>query len=170
MRNDILGLVSGLIRMSRQLWERSEEQELIIRIESVTDKKTAETIRDILAPEKNSYTFGAYLCELDVTLYAILMGIPINEILKVIDNRNEYNEIIYILIEKYRAKSIDLYSDKLADFAKTMKHLGAWENNNRLPREKKNGCRIRIQTRQQGCTLKYKRYELRVYNRSPLTT
>lgn len=180
MENDIVRLVRISFQMRPwQTWEKSKEEELLIQIELVTDKKTSETIRDILTPEKNSYTFDTYLRKLDTTLYAISMGIPIDEILKAIDNRIECNKSIYTLIEEYSEKPLDLHLDKLADFdkavkhsgawkfAKAMKHPGAWKNNNRLLSEKKNGGGIRIRTRQQGGTLKYKRYELRVYNRSP---
>lgn len=171
MKNDIVLLVSSSLQMP--LWEakqRVREQDLLFKIEYVTDKETSETIRDILIPEKNIYTFDTYLRQLDTVLYAILMGVPIDAILAVINN-SVADEIIYTLINEYRAESLAQHLDKLADFAKTIKQHGEWENNS-VQREghmhkNTNGGSKRIQTRQQGCTLKYKRYELRIYSRLP---
>lgn len=171
MKNDIVLLVSSSLQMP--LWEakqRVREQGLLLKIEYVTDKETSETIRDILIPEKNIYTFDTYLRKLDAVLYAILMGIPIDAILAVINN-SVADEIIYTLINEYRAESLAQHLDKLVDFAKTIKQHGDWENNS-VQREghmhkNTNGGSKRIQTRQQGCTLKYKRYELRIYSRLP---
>lgn len=62
-------------------------------------------------------------------------------------------------------------SKSLDDFAKSMEDLmvEVKDNKNALrdmyAPKRKNKDRIRIQTRQQGGTIKYKRYELRIYSR-----
>lgn len=152
-------------------WEaiqRVREQDLLIQIEYVTDKEMSETIRDICMREENGYVFNQYLRKLDAVLEAILMGIPIDNILKVINNRIK-GKTIYTLMEEYRVKSLNQCLDALADFVKITERIEVGENN-RLLREKykykkKSGGRITIRTRQQGCALKYKRYELRIYGR-----
>lgn len=65
-------------------------------------------------------------------------------------------------------------SESLDDFAKSIKNIKSLgveiqKNNSALiemyTHERKNRARTKILTRQQGCTLKYKRYELRIYSR-----
>lgn len=166
-------IIVRLVRNSLQMhpWEVRErviEQELLIQIECVTNKETAETIRDICASVKNDYCFYQYLRMLDTVLEAILIGISIDDIIKVIDNCIK-GETIYSLIEKNRETMMD--HESLDDFAKSMECSRVRvEKNKSALREmytfkRKDKDRIRIQTRQQGSTLKYKRYELRIYDR-----
>lgn len=150
-------------------WEyrqRVIEQELLIQIECVTNKETAETIREICASVKNGYCFYQYLCMLYAVLEAILIGIPIDDIIKIIDNYIK-GETIYTLIEKYREMMME--HESLDDFAKSMEcsRVRVQKSKSALREmytfKRKDKDRIRIQTRQQGGTLKYKRYELRIY-------
>ncbi len=66
----------------------------------------------------------------------------------------------------------DVPSESLDDFAKNMRDSAVKVQKNKdalremYAPKGKNKDRIRIQTRQQGGTLKYKRYELRIYSRS----
>lgn len=66
----------------------------------------------------------------------------------------------------------DMPSESLDDFAKNMRDSAVKVQKNKdalremYAPKGKNKDRIRIQTRQQGGTLKYKRYELRIYSRS----
>lgn len=102
MKNDIVRLVRNSLQMYP--WEvrgKVKEQDLLIEIEYATDEETAKTIRDICIPEKNGYTFDEYLRKLDTVLVAILMGIPIDKVLEVIDNRI-IGETIDTIIEKWR--------------------------------------------------------------------
>lgn len=74
-------------------------------------------------------------------------------------------------VEEY-TNLLAMPSESLDDFLKSMEDLAVEvpKNKNALremyvPKGKNKG-RIRIQSRQQGGTLKYKRYELRIYSRS----
>lgn len=89
--------------------------------------------------------------------------------------------IDYISRNVYHQDAVEEYtnllcmpSESLDDFAKRMENIKSvgveiQKNNNALiemyaPKRKNKG-RTRIQTQQQGGTLKYKRYELRIYGR-----
>lgn len=72
-------------------------------------------------------------------------------------------------VEEY-INLLNIHSKSLDDLAKSMESLGVEiQKDNSAPIKmyipEKNKGRARIQTRQQGCTLKYKRYELRIYSR-----
>lgn len=167
MKNEIVLLASSLLQVNLlESRQRVREQELLNQIEYVTDKETSEIIRDTCTSVKNDYSFYQYLRKLDIVLEAILMGIPIDDIIKVIDNRVK-SKTIYTFIEEHRAKSLD-QPNALADFVKTMERIEVEENDRLLRKKykykKENGGKIRIWAPQQGGTLKYKRYELRIYS------
>lgn len=73
-------------------------------------------------------------------------------------------------VEEY-TNLLTMPSESFYDFVKSMRDLEVvvQENKNELREmyapKRKNKDRIRIQSRQQGGTLKYKRYELRIYSR-----
>ncbi len=81
------------------------------RFLDLTDKEMAETIKFFDISEKNEDNFDYYLHKLDKVLEAILIGIPIDEILEVIDNRIT-GKSIYTIIEEYRVKP---FTNMMAD-------------------------------------------------------
>lgn len=112
LKNNIVRLISNSMQIHP--WEgrqRVREQDLLIQIEYLTDKEMAETIKFFDISEKNEDNFDYYLHKLDKVLEAILIGIPIDEILEVIDNRIT-GKSIYTIIEEYRVKP---FTNMMAD-------------------------------------------------------
>lgn len=65
------------------------EDELLVRISEITDKKVADKAKDLLRSEKHAYTFDAYLYWLSELLRLLLRGINPDKALEVIKGCTE---------------------------------------------------------------------------------
>lgn len=54
---------------------KNREDELLVQISEITDKKVADKAKDLLHSEKHAYTFDTYLYWLSELLHLLLRGI-----------------------------------------------------------------------------------------------
>lgn len=69
--------------------KEDEEDELLIQISEITDKKVADKAKDLLHSEKHAYTFDTYLYWLSELLRLLLRGTNPDEALGIIKKCTE---------------------------------------------------------------------------------
>lgn len=68
---------------------KNKEDELLVQISEITDKKVADKAKDLLHSEKHAYTFDTYLYWLSELLQLLLRGINPDKALGIIKGCTE---------------------------------------------------------------------------------